>query len=65
VGDHSPYAEATVEKETLMTATRSDFLILENGEKAKPPFAPEEYTARLEKLRAVMDKRDILCVLLT
>jgi len=48
-----------------MTATRSDFLILENGEKAKPPFAPEEYTARLEKLRAVMDKRDIPVVLLT
>ncbi len=48
-----------------MTYTRPDFLVLENGERAEPPFAPEEYAARLERLRAVMERRNIPVVLLT
>ena len=48
-----------------MTDTRPDFLVLENGERAEPPFAPEEYAARLERLRAVMERRNIPVVLLT
>jgi len=48
-----------------MADTRPDFLVLDNGEKTELPFAPEEYTARLERLRAVMERRNIPAVLLT
>ncbi len=48
-----------------MVGMRPDFFVLENGEKAKLPFASEEYAGRLERLRAVMDQRDIPIVLLT
>ncbi len=48
-----------------MAGTRPDFLVLEGGEKARLPFAPEEYAARLERLRAVMERRDLPAVLLT
>lgn len=48
-----------------MTDTRPDFLVLENGERTEPSFAPEEYAARLERLRAVMERRNIPVVLLT
>ena len=48
-----------------MADTRPEFLVLENGEKAKLPFAAVEYAARLASLRAVMDQRDIPVVLLT
>ncbi len=59
------YAVAMARMETAMADTRPDFLVFENGQKAKPPFAPEEYAARLEGLRAVMDHRDIPVVLLS
>ena len=59
------YAGAMVRLETAMADTRPDFLVLENGEKAELPFAPEEYAARLARLRAVMEQRDIPVVLLT
>ncbi len=59
------YAGAMARGETAMADTRPEFLVLENGEKAKLPFAAEEYAARLESLRAVMDQRRIPVVLLT
>ena len=59
------YAEAMAGGTTAMAGTRPDFLVLENGEKAKPPFASDEYAERLERLRAVMDQRGIPVVLLT
>ena len=59
------YAGAMVRREAAMADTRPDFLVLENGERAQLPFAPEEYAARLERLRAVMEQRDIPVVLLT
>lgn len=59
------YAGAMARGETTMADTRPEFLVLENGEKAQLPFAAEEYAARLESLRAVMDQRDIPVVLLT
>ncbi|MXY34325.1 MAG: M24 family metallopeptidase, partial [Boseongicola sp. SB0664_bin_43] len=52
-------------RETATADTRPDFLVLENGEKAELPFAPEEYAARLARLRAAMEQRDIPVVLLT
>ena len=48
-----------------MADTRPEFLVLENGAKAKLPFALEEYATRLARLRAVMEQRDIPVVLLT
>ena len=48
-----------------MADIRPDFFVCENGEKARLPFAPEEYAARLAKLRQVMADRDIPAVLLT
>ena len=48
-----------------MADTRPEFFVCENGEKAQLPFAPEEYVARLSKLRKVMADRDIPAVLLT
>ena len=41
------------------TTTRPEFFTLENGAKATLPFTPQEYAARLQKLRAVMAARDI------
>ena len=48
-----------------MAETRPDYFMLENGEKATLPFGPEEYAARLAKLRGVMATRDIPAVLFT
>ena len=48
-----------------MADTRPEYFVCENGEKAPLPFAPEEYAARLAKLRQVMAERDIPAVLLT
>ena len=48
-----------------MADTRPEYFVCENGEKAQLPFAPEEYAARISKLRKVMADRDIPAVLLT
>ena len=48
-----------------MADTRPEYFVCENGEKAQLPFAPEEYEARISKLRKVMADRDIPAVLLT
>lgn len=44
---------------------RPDFFSIENGEKAKLPFAESEYSERLGKLRAVMADKDLDAVLFT
>ena len=48
-----------------MAEARPEFFVCQNGEKAPLPFAPEEYHARLAKLRRVMAERDIPAVLFT
>jgi len=43
---------------------RPDFYRFHNGEKARLPFAPEEYTARLAGLREIMEAKGVgACVL--
>jgi len=44
---------------------RPEFYTCENGEKAPLPFAPEEYEARLEGLRDLMEMHDLDACLLT
>ncbi|MDD8021857.1 MAG: aminopeptidase P family protein [Paracoccaceae bacterium] len=44
---------------------RPEFYICENGDKAPLPFAPEEYEARLEGLRDLMEMHDLDACLLT
>ncbi len=44
---------------------RPDFFTFKNGEKAKLPFSDKEYDQRLNKLRIVMDKKNIDMVILT
>jgi creatinase len=47
------------------TMQRPEFYICENGDKAPLPFAPEEYEARLEGLRDLMEMHDLDACLLT
>ncbi|MEV8465848.1 aminopeptidase P family protein [Fluviibacterium sp. DFM31] len=44
---------------------RPQFFTSHNGQKAPLPFPASEYAARLSRLRAVMDRRDIPAVLMT
>ena len=44
---------------------RPDFFNLKNGEKAKLPFSDEEYNQRVDKLRNVMDKKNLDMIILT
>ena len=44
---------------------RPEFYICENGDKAPLPFAPEDYEARLEGLRDLMEMHDLDACLLT
>ena len=44
---------------------RPDFFTLNNGKKAKLPFTDKEYNQRLNKLRTIMDKKNLDMVILT
>ena len=44
---------------------RPDFFSLNNGKKAKLPFTDKEYNQRLNKLRTIMDKKNLDMVILT
>ena len=44
---------------------RPDFFELKNGEKAKLPFSQTEYQNRLDKLRAIISKKNLDMIILT
>ena len=44
---------------------RPDFFKLKNGRKVKLPFSNEEYNQRVNKLRILMDKKNLDMVILT
>ena len=44
---------------------RPDFFALKNGDKAKLPFSNTEYDRRINKLRDVMDNKNLDMVILT
>jgi len=44
---------------------RPDFFTLNNGERAKLPFSDKEYSQRVNRLRFVMEKKDINVIILT
>ncbi|MEM8878237.1 MAG: aminopeptidase P family protein [Pseudomonadota bacterium] len=48
-----------------MSAERPDFFDVDNGPKAKLPFAQSEYDARRAGLRAIMQAQDVPAVVLT
>ncbi|MBV0913059.1 aminopeptidase P family protein [Anianabacter salinae] len=48
-----------------MTDTRQEFYRFRNGDKAPLPFAPEDYEARLDGLRAILETHRLDAVVLT
>ncbi len=49
----------------VMKEKMKDVITIQNGQKVKPTFSPQEMTNRLSKLKKYMAKEDIQAVLLT